>query len=113
MKSDERTFQRLQNWYQSLCDGSWEHMYGFTIENTGNPGWTFKVNLAETYLNDISFSFVKIERTQNDWVICHVEKNLFTGAGGPLNLEEALNIFLDWAEAHMPDDPSKLHNYPP
>ena len=30
----------LQQWYQSKCDGTWEHMYGVEIDTLDNPGWT-------------------------------------------------------------------------
>ena len=29
-----------QQWYQSKCDGTWEHMYGVEIDTLDNPGWT-------------------------------------------------------------------------
>jgi immunity protein 53 of polymorphic toxin system len=34
----------IQAWYQSHCNGTWEHYLGIEIETTDNPGWllTFK-----------------------------------------------------------------------
>jgi hypothetical protein len=41
MKSESVTddVQALDDWYQSRCDGLWEHRYGVTVETCDNPGW--------------------------------------------------------------------------
>lgn len=47
--------ERLERWYAAQCNGDWEHTYGITIETLDNPGWTFKVELRDTYLSGQTF----------------------------------------------------------
>ena len=99
INSELNLLKRLQNWYASMCNGDWEHTYGVFITNIDNPGWSLKVELQDTYLYDIKFKEVKIQRDEeNDWVLCKVENGSFQGYGGPHNLSELLAIFLKWAE---------------
>jgi hypothetical protein len=91
--------KRLQVWYETNCDGDWEHGYGIDIGNTDNPGWFIKVDLADTNLKNIDFQSVKYQNEHEyDWVSCRKSGAKFEGWGGPRKLEELLGIFLDWAE---------------
>jgi Immunity protein 53 len=45
----------------------------------------------------MSFDSVKIERSDEDWVHVWVEDHRWHAACGPLNLDEALGMFLGWA----------------
>lgn len=101
MNTDNSALLRLQSWYAEMCNGDWEHTYGVSIGNIDNPGWSLKVELTDTYLYDIPFAEIKIERTDDDWVICKVSAGVFQSYGGIKNLTEMLVIFLDWAEKHM------------
>ena len=94
---DNKTLERLQVWYSSMCNDDWEHTYGIHISNIDNPGWAVKVELNGTHLYDVTFNEVDIQRAdENDWIICKVEEGNFQGYGGPHNLVEILEIFLDW-----------------
>jgi Immunity protein 53 len=86
----------LQKWYQSQCNGDWEHSYGITIQTLDNPGWSLFVNLDETVMEDRSFQPIRVERTEDNWVFCEVKNNRFEGACSPLNLVEVLEIFHNW-----------------
>ncbi|MGX3097158.1 Imm53 family immunity protein [Ursidibacter sp. B-7004-1] len=33
----------INTWYQSKCDGVWEHSYGFSLGNIDNLGWCIKI----------------------------------------------------------------------
>jgi Immunity protein 53 len=59
----------LEKWYLQRCNGEWEHQWGVSIE------------------------------TLDEWIQYWVEKNYFQAACGPLNLSEAIQIFIDWFEA--------------
>ena len=100
--TDERTSSpeifRLQQWYVSMCNGSWEHLYGVTLQTVDNPGWWFQANLEDSYL--LSRAFAEVDRQgsgEDDWVNCFVKDNKFVGYCGPSNLDQLLGIFLDWA----------------
>ena len=89
---------RLQKWYLSMCNGSWEHTYGITLQTVDNPGWWLQVDLEDSYLS--SRAFVEIDDRGahiNDWLICSVQDKKFVGYCGPENLNEMLVAFLDWA----------------
>ena len=39
---------KINQWYVSKCDGTWEHDHGVDITTCDNPGWIVKVRLADT-----------------------------------------------------------------
>lgn len=89
----------LQSWYLLQCNGDWEHSYGVKIDTLDNPGWSLEIDLTDTSLQNRPFEKTKIERTEDDWVMCEVEKNQFYGAGGPKNLGEIIQVFRNWIES--------------
>ena len=56
--SEVEVLGRLERWYAAQCNGDWEHTYGVTLETLDNPGWYFKVELADTYLSDRAFDAI-------------------------------------------------------
>lgn len=88
----------LQDFYYSFCDGEWEHGQRIRLSTLDNPGWLVKINLAETYLEDGKFKSVEIERTENDWLHCHIKDKSFVIACGPKNLTEGIGVFREWVE---------------
>jgi hypothetical protein len=93
--------RRLQEWYLANCNGDWEHTYGVTIETLDNPGWALTVDLEDTYLMDVPFEKVQIQRgEENDWILCRKDGFKFQGDGGPENLEEIIQVFLTWAHSN-------------
>lgn len=92
----------LQRWYEQMCDGDWEHGKNVRIGTIDNPGWSLKINLADTNLEGLPFSPVKIDRTERDWVFAVVEDNEFRAHGGPLNLTEMIDVFRRWAAPIVP-----------
>jgi hypothetical protein len=93
----------LQKWYRSQCDGEWEHGEGITIDTLDNPGWRLEVSLRGTSLEDAEFKEQSYgvgtdsRTSDDDWLTCKVEKNVFKGFGGPFKLEEMIGIFIRWA----------------
>src|SRR5688500_11087080 len=86
----------LQHWCLSQCDGDWEHGFGVHIETLDNPGWIVKINLIGTELEGQRFDRIKIERSEQDWILSWVEEDIFKCASGPLNLDESLSFFRTW-----------------
>ena len=89
----------LQCWYESQCDGKWEHQYGVKIETLDNPGWAVEVDLIGTKLSDRVLAETVEERSATDWIRCSAGGGQFKGFGGPRNLAEIIERFLAWAEA--------------
>ncbi len=90
------TLDEIQDWYESQCDGDWEHVYGVNVKTLENPGWEVSIAIAETEWEEEPFSELAIQRNDDDWVHCKVEYEYFQGFGGPGNLKEIFGIFLRW-----------------
>ncbi|HXD93130.1 MAG TPA: immunity 53 family protein [Bacteroidia bacterium] len=88
----------IQNWYQSNCNGDWEHTYGISITTIDNPGWTVIINLQETRLENLSLDSGLIEKNENDWFIYEIENSTFIGNGDPTKLIFLLEKFKEIAE---------------
>lgn len=93
----------LQQFYLSLCDGDWEHGYGFKIENCDNPGWLFEFELTDTGYEEALPPDVKIgtdlTRDGPDWIHLQKRDDKILGACGPLKLDELIGEFRAWVEA--------------
>ena len=88
----------LSKWYQSNCDGFWEHMYGIQIDSLDNSGWKVDIDLIDTLLEDREFEKIQIKNSDADWILCFVENDVFKGRGDPSKLKEILIVFKDWVE---------------
>jgi hypothetical protein len=107
----EDALQRLQKWWvvqsSDYNDGR-EHTPGIAIE-TLHPepwGWSIKIDLVNTTVSRRKFDSHRVARTELDWFVAQVEQTgpgeapspQWTASCGPLNLEETMSVFLDWAE---------------
>ena len=88
----------LSDWYQSNCDGDWEHCYGVKIDTLDNPGWNIKIHLLGTEWEDKEFMSINIDKGDDDWIMCRVRDNVFDGAGDPQKLIAILTTFKNWVE---------------
>jgi hypothetical protein len=93
---------RLQHWYHSQCDGTWEHASGVLIETLDNPGWSVEVDLRGTKLARRPFAPInRLAPTKGpatEWLVCSVTDGQFQAFGGPDKLAEMIAIFLNWAD---------------
>src|SRR5262245_38602843 len=89
----------LQQWYESQCDGDWEHSYGVTIDTLDNPGWRLTIDLTETTLADKSFEPTEWHRSKQQWLVCRVEGAQFVAFCGPHQLVDAIAAFRRWVES--------------
>ena len=94
----ETNLSWLQKWFQSQCDGDWEHEFGVTIKTVDNPGWYLTINLIGTELEGMFFQNVQKNKDDIDWYFCLVRDNTFEGSCGPCNLDSILQIFRTWVE---------------
>ena len=88
----------LQEWFQSCCNGDWEHLYGVNIDTLDNPGWILKINLINTKLENKEFKEKTIEIDEENWFRCWTSENCFCGVGGTKNLADIIRCFRLWAE---------------
>ena len=88
----------LEQWYSRRCNGEWEHGFGVEISTIDNPGWS-AIGLHDTPKQDAVFPRVKIDRGHDDWIHYWAEKEEFQIRCGPLNLSEAIGIFVKWFDS--------------
>lgn len=88
----------LNEWYKNNCNGDWEHCYGIIIQTCDNPGWVIEIELMETDLENVSFNKIQKEISDNEWICCTVENNVFRGSGSIDKFEEILIVFKRWTE---------------
>ena len=82
----------LQQWYQSKCDGTWEHMYGVEIDTLDNPGWTVSLT-GETDKKSIN---IFVDRSEDNCLSVKSCNDNFVAYGGINNLEEILAHAVEW-----------------
>jgi hypothetical protein len=95
-KSDE--LEWVQRWYLRHCDGHWEHANGVKIETIDNPGWLVQVNLSGTSAHGLKHDELELDRSNEDWIRCWIEKEMFQGSGDPSKLKDILAVFREWVE---------------
>jgi hypothetical protein len=89
----------LTRWYESQCDGEWEHAYGVAIDTLDNPGWSLKVDLTGTSLEGKTLDRIDHDMEhETGWWTCWTEANQFRAAGGPQQLASVISAFRDWAD---------------
>lgn len=92
----DASFELLQDWYAQQCDGDWEHEFGIKIDTLDNPGWSVFIDLVGTSLENKKFTKLNRLTTENNWMQCSVEDHKFHGSGGPQNLIDIINVFIEW-----------------
>lgn len=92
--SQTSALSRLQQWYLSQCNEDWEHSFGVKIDTLDNPGWQVTIDLRETEWEELDVARKILERSERDWVQTEVTDQKFIGCGGPVNLEELIELFL-------------------
>lgn len=100
-------FSWLSEWYQSQCNGDWEHRYGISIDTLDNPGWYIRIDLVDTGLEEVPFDTVESGEVGGDgttfahWYTCQISNGQFLASCGSLDLETAIKIFREWSDAHF------------
>jgi hypothetical protein len=89
----------LEDFFQSLCNGDWEHGHGVRMETLDNPGWFIELDLSDTVFSDVLFDSKVLLRTDTDWIHCVKEEQMLRCAGGVRNLNEILGVIRDWVDS--------------
>ena len=85
----------LCEWYNSQCNGIWEHGSGIRIETIDNPGWHVEINLEGTSIEGKKLDKVFMEKSDSDWLYLEIKEKRFIGAGDSDKLPEIVMRFLD------------------
>ena len=90
--------RRVQDWYERMCDGEWEHVGGIRIDTLDNPGWVVRIDLPSAVFRSMGAEAFRANRGEKDWIACRIVDGRFEGHGGPANLTEVLQVFLSWCD---------------
>jgi len=83
----------ISQWYNSNCDGDWEHHFGMNIETIDNPGWSIEIDTTDTS-TVLSNKLWKLEEVStNNWYGYEIKGGQFRASGDLNKLEFLLNIF--------------------
>lgn len=67
-----------------------------------SPGWSVRIDLENTNLEEHDFPRQDLRRSKDDWIVAWTSDMTFHAARGPANLTEALTLFRGWAVANAP-----------
>lgn len=87
----------LEEWLEDNSDGEWEHGQGIRIESLDNPGWMVSIDIGQTPLAGKPFETIKVERGQQDWLVCRLCDGRFQGFGDTRKLCAIIETFRSWA----------------
>jgi Immunity protein 53 len=91
------SISKLCHWYAAHCVNEWHEEFGIKIETLDNPGWSLKIDIENTTLSERDLVEVKQENSDTDWLIARRNGQTFEAFGGPMNLDDMIEIFLNWA----------------
>jgi Immunity protein 53 len=91
---DVTLLTRIQNWFITNCDGDWEHSNGIAFNTLDNPGWTIKIDLIDTCLENLEYE-KQIDNGTFDWLFIKATDKVYKASGDPSKLTTILKIFLD------------------
>ena len=91
------TISKLCDWYEHQCRSEWHEDHGVKIDTLDNPGWSLRIDLLGTSMEDKRLQEIRIERSEHDWFVIRRDDKFFEAFGGPKNLNEMIDSFLSWA----------------
>ncbi|MFT3675503.1 MAG: immunity 53 family protein [Chitinophagaceae bacterium] len=83
----------LQQWYNTQCDGDWEHEYGVKITTIDNPGWSVVIDLTGTKLEGIEVPYKLEEISPDVWRSYSITKDVFDAGCSPSELLSLIKVF--------------------
>ena len=89
------------DWHTENCGGDWETdgCFGAGDPNGGRSWRVWPAHQGRGHvLEGGEFERLAIERAEDDWFEAWVEDGAWQAICGPLNLDDALNAFLAWAD---------------
>lgn len=82
----------LEKWHLENANND-GYALGIKIETLDNPGWIVKIDLTDTKYAGIHIDRVAYDNSEDDWMDCNIEDNVFIGVGGCMKLGEIIRFF--------------------
>ncbi|MFD8497860.1 Imm53 family immunity protein [Amycolatopsis sp. NPDC059657] len=102
--NDGDPFQFLQAWYESQCDGDWEHEYGIRLGTLDNPGWWFEIDLTGTAFERKLLPKSKTEPGLGRWIWSESDGRQYACSCDKSSLNLALELFQKFVETRPEED---------
>lgn len=93
----------LVKWFDSNCDGDWEHENGIKIYTVSNPGWFISIGLRDTPLENKVIESELVEKSDDDWYFYGIKDAKFEASGDTTKLMFLLAKFKELAEGAATD----------
>lgn len=89
------SLKKIMDWYQSNCNGDWEHTYGIRITTVDNPGWFVEIDILETEVEGriIDQKSIDYDDNDDDWYFFKSDGKAFKASGDPTKLEFLIDRF--------------------
>ncbi len=82
----------LEKWHLENANND-GYALGIKIETLDNPGWIVKIDLSDTKYAGIRVDRAVYDNSEDDWMDCHIEDNVFIGVGDCMKLGEIISFF--------------------
>ncbi|EKO13451.1 Imm53 family immunity protein [Leptospira kirschneri] len=89
----ETMFSWLMKWYQSQCDGDWEHEYGLKINTNKDQAWQVEIDIRFTELHDFELDTALEQKGTNNWYSFSIKDGRFLAEGDSKKLPVILEKF--------------------
>ncbi|EQA62949.1 Imm53 family immunity protein [Leptospira alexanderi] len=103
----ETMFSWLMKWYESQCDGDWEHEYGIDINTKQDRGWQVKIEVNFTELDGVAIDHSLIQKGAGDWYSFSLKDGKFLAEGDPKKLRTILEKFKEIWMTYVDPEPRK------
>lgn len=83
----------IQNWFESNCDGDWEHEHQIKIITVDNPGWNVIIEFENSTMNIEDSEWILVDNGDADWYGWKVTNGVFEASGDVKKLDFLFSIF--------------------
>ncbi len=94
----------LQEWYETQCDGNWEHNHVIKIETLDNPGWDVEIDFNNTNYEIENSKWKFYELSSDNWIGYEIQNNVYSSSGDSKKLYLILEVFRHIVENNLDID---------
>jgi hypothetical protein len=76
-----------QDWFESNCNGDWEHEHQIKITTIDNPGWNVFIEFGNSDVNINNSEWKLIDNGENDWYGWKVSNCIFEASCDIIKLD--------------------------
>ncbi|EMN43445.1 Imm53 family immunity protein [Leptospira weilii] len=103
----ETMFSWLMKWYESQCDGDWEHEYGLKINTNKDQTWQVEIDIRFTELHDFELDTALEQKGTSNWYSFSIKDGRFLAEGDSKKLRTILEKFKEIWMTYIDPEPRK------